>query len=210
MIVEQHFASGLISPLEVLGKNARSAAEAQRYAQKYITMQKEQINKASEWAIRIATTLPARHEMAHQMVSESDVITNFLEEGDVDTSVFYQRMQDEKNETMATTQGSLDRRVRFFIDLEDCANNCDSIWSTIKRNLDRGNIYSGIDVVFSNNSKKPSTEQISAWAQGKGIDPDQVKAGAITLNLTNSRYTRILGLNSVPVAIETTGMVIKK
>lgn len=210
MIVEQHFSSSQISPIEVLGKNPRTQAEAERYAKKWVDMQLDQTQKSLTWVAQVSKALDDRKKIAYELVAGSPPLRQYLEDGDVNTDIFWQRWQDAIHGTDTVNGAALSsaresQRVYYFLNLADCNTSCHRLWETLRERQDNGT-YSGIDVIFVRGvGDAPTAKEVGIWGVSKELSKEEVASGNVTLNWDGPEFQAIRGLIDVPFAMESRG-----
>lgn len=228
MIVEKHYAAENISPIEVLGKNARTFEEMESYAILARERLMEQTLKSIEWGIVVDSTGTSNEQNAFEMVSKSPVLREFLAAGGVTLDRFEERYRDreygpgsvisepsldfgERNNNLdslfeqSEKNSDLTRRFMFANAIE-CDEKCEELWSSLRDDQEAG-IIDGIDVIFIDfEGVRPSKDQVSTWAVNNDVSVNEVKDKTVTLNWSKDEYMNILGDHAVPVVFSADGV----
>ena len=142
-----------ISPIEVLGIHARDDAERQKYAERWAQLMREDVD-------RILAFQRAYDEAGRRLYPTEQLIADLS--GPKPTEV----------DTGLTPQD----RILFF-SAPRCGA-CDALLQDVLRQMDR---IAGIDLYLSQIAPS-DTASVRSWAARRGISPEWVKNGRVTLN----------------------------
>ena len=155
---------GNISPIEVLGIHARTEAERQDYAARWAKLMREDVG-------RILAFQRAYDEAGRRLFPEEKLIAEAV-------------MPIDK---LGAVGLSAQDRLLFFTN-PNCAG-CDTVLRSILRDVDR---VDGIDI-YLRGIADGDTGSVRAWAAQRGISPESVKRGRVTLNFDGGTLAKLGG-----------------
>ena len=155
-----------ISPIEVLGIEARNAAERERYADLYAAMMLNETEKALQFT-------HAAHEAFQRRVGNATTIN-------VD-EINRQRLQADSRYPELVAASVRRSRLMVFVRLD-----CDACSGDVGRALTaaRSARYEGADIYLLGASGADRS-RIEAWAREHGLDAEEIRRRKITLNVDN-------------------------
>lgn len=153
---------GTLSPIEVLGIHARDDAERRTYAERWAVIMRDD----------------AERILAFQQAYDDAGRRLFPDEALIDVS---------RLPALAERADALQRTDRVLLFARpDCAA-CEALLARVLARLDR---IAGVDI-FLSEIAAGDEEAIRAWARARGIRPEWVTTGRITLNFDNGTRDRV-------------------
>jgi len=200
-VVDAAFSSADVTPYEVLGKYAESAAERRRYARRFRERYLDNRRRAAEWMIAVAEAGEEAPPDAFAMIDASETIRNLLAANGLSREDF-------APEPLADRSAGGDDRVRYFL-TTDCGERCESELDTLLTQQLLGT-YPGVDLVFTDTRDTPTDRQrIRAWAARHALAPALVASRALTLNFDAPKHRALRGDRSPPIALTADGREVR-
>ena len=157
-----------ITPIEVLGIEATSRAERERYARLWVEMIRADTAKVLSFSRSV-------HDAWRAVAPERKLIDPIL----------VTRLKLQRSALPAPTGHA--QRSRMLVFLETGCGSCDNIAETLVSQVASGQAE-GVDFYFLDPAGDVASVQ--AWAHSQGIPLDLVRQGAVTLNFDQGEFQR--------------------